>query len=170
MPWCFQGRILSVRITEKTVEFYDGENLVKTHPRRRTRGRQTDEADLPPDKVAFYQRTPQWCLRQAKESGSNVFEAVRQILLIGTLTHLRQAQGVLRLLSVYGPLRLDAACRRALEFEDPSYRTTKRILANGMDQLSADLLEADRARLAKAYLRGKDTFALAGGQGDTGEE
>ena len=111
IPFRYRGDQLNVRLTKTRVEFFRGDSLVKTHSRR-PRGRQTDPGDLPPDRIAFYERTPQWCLRQAKEKGAGVFEAVRQLLAVNTLTNLRQAQGVLRLGDAYGSSRLDAACRR----------------------------------------------------------
>ena len=159
VPWRYQGKTLMVRLVEKTVEFYYGEELVKTQPRRRDRDRQTDPSDLPPDKIAFYQRTPQWCLRQAKQVGPDTFEAVSQLLTVNTLTYLRQAQGVLRLADSYGPLRLEAACRRALCFGDPRYRTVKNILVKGLDQIGVESGERD-ARQVKAYLRGSQAFTL----------
>jgi transposase len=109
--------------------------------------------------IAFYERTPQWCLRQAKEKGAGVFEAVRQLLAVNTLTNLRQAQGVLRLGDAYGSSRLDAACRRALGFGDPRYRTVKNILERGLDTLAV-AEDPDESRLVPAHLRGKDAFPL----------
>jgi hypothetical protein len=44
-----------------------------------------------------------------------------------------------RLRTRYGDDRLEAACRRALAFDDPSYRTVKRILAEGLEQEEAPL-------------------------------
>ncbi len=127
VPFRHRGERLDVRLTRIRVGFFRGDLLVKTHSRR-ARGRQTDLGDLPADRTAFYERTPHWCLRQAKERGPSVFEAVRQLLSANTLTNLRQAQGVLRLADSYDPPRLDATCRRALGFGDPRYRTVKNIL------------------------------------------
>ena len=41
------------------------------------------------------------------------------------LENLRAAQGVVRLKKKYGAARLEAACRRALHFDNPRYRTVK---------------------------------------------
>jgi len=41
---------------------------------------------------------------------------------------------LLRLRKRFGDERLDAACRRALAFSDPSYKTVKRILVQGLEQ------------------------------------
>lgn len=128
------GRELSVRITDRKAEFYLGDELVKTHIHRPGVRNYTDPSDLPPDKVAFFQRTPQWCLRQAKEMGESVFAVALELLKENTLAHLRQVQGIIRLCDTYGASRLDKACARALSFGDARYRTIKGILKEGFDQ------------------------------------
>ena len=55
------------------------------------------------------------------------------LLAVNALFRLRQAQGVLRLGQRHGDARLEAACRRALQVGDPSYRTVKGILAAGTE-------------------------------------
>jgi len=158
IPFRYRGNYLNVRLTKTRVEFFLDDVLIKTHSRR-PRGRWTDPGDLPPDRTAFYERTPQWCLRQAKEKGVDVFEVIRQLLAVNTLTHLRQAQGVLRLGDRYGESRLDAACRRALSFGDPRYRTVKNILERGLDT-RPEPEESDESRALPAHLRGRDAFPL----------
>ncbi|QBS36666.1 IS21 family transposase [Thermaerobacter sp. FW80] len=158
VPYTLRGQRLDVRLTPKRVQFYRGEDLVKTHVRGPKGSRTTDPADLPPDRVAFYQRTPPWCLQQARALGPSVFELVHQLLQGHTLTHLRQAQGILRLGERFGPGRLEAACQRALEFGDPRYRTVKNILERGYDQASGP--QPTPACRGDAYLRGPGAYTL----------
>ncbi|HSW61754.1 MAG TPA: IS21 family transposase [Dissulfurispiraceae bacterium] len=158
VPHVLRGRRLDVRLTDRLVQFYEAESLVKMHLRRPNRGRTTDPGDLPPDRIAFYERTPRWCIHQATAMGPSVLEAVQQVLAVQTLTHLRQAQGIIRLERTYGKARLEAACSRALAFGDPAYRTVKQILASGLD---ARLLSVSGGCAGtSAYLRGTETFAL----------
>ena len=118
----------------RLVEFYlDGE-LVKTHPFA-PRGRRTDWADLPEHKSGFFMRTPVWCQAQAGMVGPACAALVGELLSVNALFRLRQAQGVLRLGQRHGDGRLEAACARALEAGDPSYRTVKGILAAGVLQV-----------------------------------
>jgi hypothetical protein len=132
VPWRFIGRQVDARCGEATVEvFVDGE-VVKTWARIE-RGKQTDWADFPPEKVAFFMRTPQWCLKRAAELGSSVHELVEGLLSDGALYHLRAAQGVVGLADKYGATRLDAACHRAIEVGDPEYRTVRGILKAGTE-------------------------------------
>jgi hypothetical protein len=65
------------------------------------------------------------------------------------LEHLRAAQGVVGLAKKYGPARLEAACRRALAFDNPRYRTVKTILEKGLDQVQDPAAAFDT--LAESY-------------------
>ena len=65
---------------------------------------------------------------------------------------LRAAQGVIGLCKTYGRERLESACRRALAFDDPRYRTVKTILHKGLDQVA--LCEQASDRLADVYTGG----------------
>ena len=73
-------------------------------------------------------RTPTWCRRRAAELGPSVLEVVLGLLEDGALHHLRAAQGVLGLAERHGDVRLNLACRRAIDVGDPGYRTVKGIL------------------------------------------
>lgn len=134
VPWRHIGKQLDVRVGERLVQVYDGGSLIKTHVLQRGVRRYTDPADYPEHKIAFLQRTPVWCRRQAAQFGPSVLELVETQLSSPPhpLTRLRQVQAVLRLYETYGAERLDAACRRAL-IADASYRTVKNILVNAVD-------------------------------------
>jgi len=132
VPWRLIGRHVDARQGHRTVEVFVDGNLVKTH-RRVERGRQTDYSDYPPEKVAFFMRTPAWCRRRACELGPHVAELIGQLLEINALHRLRSAQGIIGLADRHGVERLDAACARAIEVGDPSYRTVKGILVAGTE-------------------------------------
>jgi transposase len=153
VPWRLVGQHVDVRATSKLVEVFAGSELVKTHLRAAKGRKRTDWADYPPEKVAFLERTPTWCRRQATELGSSVARLIAELLAGNALHHLRAAQGVLRLGDRYGPERLDAACARALAAGDPSYRTVKQILAAGLDTAPPPAQPAT-ARAVPALLRG----------------
>ena len=50
------------------------------------------------------------------------------------LDRLRAAQGVIRLGTRYGSARLEAACQRAVAFDNITYRAVRMILEKGLDQ------------------------------------
>lgn len=133
LPYRYRGQTVAVRLGESTAQFYLDQELIKTHPRVGKGQRQTDWNDYPPEKVAFWQRTPQWCRRRAGELGPEVARAVEALLGSHALHFLRQSQGIIRLADKYGALRLNAACQRANAFGDPSYRTVRNILGQGLD-------------------------------------
>ena len=155
VPWRLIGRRVDVRQTDRVVEvFADGE-LVKTWPRAE-QGRCTDHGDYPPEKVAFFMRTPTWCRRRAGELGPAVAEVIDGLLGQPVLHRLRAAQGVLRLAERYPAQRLDAACRKAITVGDPSYRTVKGILVAGTEHDDDPSQPAVVA--APAHLHGPDTL------------
>lgn len=128
VPWRNIGRHVDARMSERLVEIFVDHTLIKTHPRIE-RGRATDWADYPPEKVAFFQRTPAWCRRRAAELGPAVAEIVADLMQVNALHRLRSVQGIIGLADQHDPTRVDAACRLALDVGDPTYRTVKGILA-----------------------------------------
>ena len=153
VPWRHIGATVDAREGERTVEIYVDGQVVKTWERVE-RGKQMDHGDYPPEKVAFFMRTPVWCRKRAAELGPSVKALVEGLLEGGALYRLRQAQGVIGLASRHEG-RLDAACRRAIEVGDPAYRTVKGILAAGTELEGTPELEAPDA---PAHLHGRDAL------------
>jgi transposase len=151
VPWRLIGSVVDARLGERTVDISVEGAVVKTWARAE-RGKQTDWADFPPEKAAFFMRTPQWCLHRAAELGGSVKELVEGLLEGGALYRLRQAQGVISLGTRHAE-RLDRACRRALQVGDPTYRTVRGILAAGTEDDGAPEPEQ---RYAPAHLHGPD--------------
>jgi transposase len=150
VPWRLIGRRVDARLSARHVEVFVDGQLVKTH-RRLERGRQTDYADYPPEKVAFFMRTPAWCRRRASELGPDVAELVGALLETNALHRLRSAQGIIGLADRHDGQRVNAACRRAIDVGDPTYRTVKGILAAGTD---TDQPSTPAAVTAPAHLHG----------------
>jgi transposase len=168
VPWRHIGKRVDVRATETMVEIFADGQLIKTWPRA-ARGRHTDNNDYPPEKIAFFMRTPVWCRSRAESLGEFVSELVSCLLADHALHHLRSAQGIIGLADRYGADRLDAACQRALQVGDPSYRTVKGILAVGADKQVTMAQDSDAAAVTPAHLHGPDTlFAHLGDMPDDG--
>jgi len=152
VPWRLIGQRVDARESETRVEVFVEGAVIKTWARAE-RGRQTDWGDYPPDKVAFFMRTPLWCRKRAGELGASVAEVVGGLLEGGALHHLRAAQGVVGLADKHSAERLEAACARAVAVGDPSYRTVKGILAAGTEH---DGDQAATAPSAPAHLHGPE--------------
>ena len=136
-PYTLVGKQLDVRLSETTVRLYHQHTLFATHPRLKHPGqRSTLDEHLPPEHVAFKMRDPQWCLKQAEDVGDYCHALIERLFANGIVERLRAAQGVIRLRKLYGDTRLNAACRRALAFENIGYRSVKTILEKGLDQVA----------------------------------
>jgi hypothetical protein len=134
-PWRRVGQTLDVRATESTLRLYHNHELVAVHPRATRPGqRMTIDAHLPPEYIAYKMRDPQWCLKQAKAIGPHCHALITRLFADRVLDRLRAAQGVVRLGERYGATRLEAACGRALYFENIQYRSVRIILEKGLDQ------------------------------------
>jgi hypothetical protein len=159
VPWKHIGQTLDARSTATMVQLFSAGDLVKTHVRK-PRGKQTDLADYPPEKIAFHMRTPSWCRKKAAEVGPACGALIAGLLEDNALYRLRAAQGVLGLADKHQPGRLEAACAKAAAAGDPSYRTVKGILAAGTEQapLTAPAGDAGTA----AFLHGPEALFAAG--------
>lgn len=150
VPWRLIGQHVDARLSDRLVEVFVDHTLVKTH-RRLERGRATDWADYPPEKVAFFQRTPAWCRKHAAELGPSVAEIAEELMAVNALHRLRSVQGIIGLADKHDPARVDAACRLAIDVGDPTYRTVKGILAAGTEHVTP--IEAP-ANTGPAHLHG----------------
>ena len=149
-PWRQVGQTLDVRATETTVRLYQNHELLALHARATAPGqRMTVQAHLPPEYVAYKMRDPQWCLKQSTGIGPRCHELITRMFSHRVLDRLRAAQGVVGLAKRYGPARLEAACARALYFENIQYRSVRMILEKGLDQSSDS--EACFDSLSEAY-------------------
>jgi hypothetical protein len=162
VPYRYVGRTLAVRIATRTVELYCDELLVKTHLRVAVGHRQTDWQDYPAHKARFFQRSPDWCREQARTMGPAVGQVVGELLTSHALHHLRQCQGIIGLAEKYGAARLDAACRVAIAFGDPAYRTVRNLLEKGLEgQAPLPLPNSSSAAEVAAFLHGPQRLFTA---------
>ncbi|PYR20172.1 MAG: IS21 family transposase [Acidobacteria bacterium] len=129
------GQRLWVRAADTSVRMFHQHELVATHPRATRRGeRLTNPDHLPPAKVAGLLATPASCVQRAGEIGPATSEVVGRLLGERPLDRLRTVLGILKLAHKFGPRRLEAACARAVQYDDLTYGTLKRILDRGLDQ------------------------------------
>jgi len=135
VPFKWIGQSLWLKATPVTVRLYRDHDLVAVHSRlTRPGSRSTLDEHLPPEAIAWKMRDPQWCLSQAEQIGTGCRQLIRTLFANRVLDNLRAAQGVIRLKDKYGSVRLEAACRRALSYNNPRYATVKTILEKGLEQ------------------------------------
>lgn len=148
-PFRLVHQTLWLKATDNTVKLYNNLTLVAVHPRLKKPGlKSTVDDHMPPEALAYKMQDPQWCLKQAEGIGPYCHQFIRQLFANRVLDNLRAAQGVIGLSKKYGTSRLEAACKRALFYDNPKYRTVKSILAQGLDQMQ---IEDDEALLSSTY-------------------
>jgi len=151
VPYSYLGKTVEVKLGAKVVEVYLDYELVKTHLRGAKGQRVTDWNDYPPEKAAFFRRTPDWYRSRASLIGTSARQTIDALLEEHAFHYLRQCQGILRLAEKYGQQRLESACARANAFGDPTYHTVKTILERELDKAPV-LFEP--VRPAGAFLHG----------------
>jgi hypothetical protein len=115
--------------------FNEHHELVATHERAKEAGeRHTHLFHLPPDKVPGLTQTRESCLEQARGVGPCTLLVVEH-LFSGQLYQVPLAGRLIRLADKYTACRLEAACKRALHFGEPNYKTIKGILVKELDKL-----------------------------------
>ena len=152
-PYTLVSKSLDVRLCETTVRLYHQHALVATHPRLKHPGqRSTLDEHLPPEHIAYKMRDPQWCLTRSEQIGTYCHALIVRLFERGIVDRLRAAQGVISLSKPYSDKRVDAACKRALAFENIGYGAVKTILEKGLDQVADPARAFDQ--LADAYTGG----------------
>ncbi|MBU1877882.1 MAG: IS21 family transposase [Chloroflexi bacterium] len=134
-PFRLVDQQLWVRGGAQTVQIYTPDyQLVATHTRAQQAGRRLTHPDhLPTHKVPGLMLTRENCRQQAREAGPATGQVVAGLLDHRPEDRLRTAARLLRLGERFSPARLEAACARALRFDDPSYLTIKRTLEQGLE-------------------------------------
>jgi hypothetical protein len=126
--------------------------LVATHARAQKAGERRTHVDhLPPEKLPGLLLGKESCRARAAQIGPATSEVVERLFADPAVDRLRSVGRILRLEETFGAARLEAACARALTFEEPAHRTIKQILTQGLDQDPAPSSSAPHAR---TFVRG----------------
>lgn len=134
VPDAYLGKTVTVKAQGSLVRIYHEGRLAKTHALQRPGGRITDPSDYPEEKVPYATRDGSGLVRKAKGRGE-AMGLLAEELLAGDYpwSRLRQVQKLLRLADRYGDARVDAACRRALDFDLLSVPRVEAMILNGLD-------------------------------------
>ena len=156
------GEKLWIKATPHRVEVYHEFERLATHERAVHRGqRRTLGTHLPPDKLAGVLPEPVRLRAMATEVGAFTAEFIDRLLGERPLDRLRSAQGVLKLQHRFGMSRLEAACRRALAFDELRYHTVKSILNKGLDLEPVVVPEFDTGPLPRTSQFARSAAELA---------
>jgi transposase len=98
-------------------------------------------------------------IEKASLIGPSTKEVMESILSDNVIYGIRPAWGVLSLGRKYSPFRLEAACRRALDYEMPRYRNVKSILEKGLDHKADEDTVDSRGQYHFAFARERGYFS-----------
>jgi transposase len=133
------GKTLRARRDSATVKLYVGGQLVKVHPRVAAGQRSTDPADFPPGKGIYATRDVASLARMAATHGPSVGAYAAAILATPLpWTKMRQVYRLVGLAEKWGSLRLDRACRRALDAEAVDVNLVARMLERAREDAAPD--------------------------------
>jgi transposase len=135
-PFRYVGQTLWVCGGTREVRLFNqAHELLATHERAPKPGtRQTHPNHLPPEKLPGLKCTREGVLQEAAAIGPATQQLVQRWLENPTVDLVQQVGKLLRLGKRYSPDRLEAACQRALQFDDLHYRTIKTTLEKGLDR------------------------------------
>jgi transposase len=137
VPYMYLGKTVKVVYTQNLVEIYYKYKLLTTHGRDRTiQGFTTRVEHLHEQHQYFLNQSPEKFIESADKVGTYTREMIIKILETSHYADqaYRSCAGVLRLQNRVGNIRLENACRRALEFEAYTCTVVERILAKDLDK------------------------------------
>jgi transposase len=136
VPFRLLREKLDVRLTAATIEALHKGERVAAHARSSVKGsHSTLKEHMPPEHRFYAEWSPSRFIQWAGNTGTATAQLVEKMLASRTYPEqsYRACLGIIRLSRQYEPSRVEAAARRALEFNTCSYRSMRSILALGLD-------------------------------------
>lgn len=141
VPYQLIGKEVEARFTTRVVEIYYRGRRITSHMRSYIKGTYvTKDEHRPPSHQKHLEWTPSRMINWAKETGEATSELVAAIFKkkLHSEQGYRACLGIIRLSKSYGALRMEAACRRALDCGAVSFQSVKSILEKGLDKVAAE--------------------------------
>ncbi len=158
LPTRYIGKKVWVKGTQKTVEIFLDHERIKLHPKAALPGTwMTDQADYPPDKLAYLMATPTWCRKKAAEYGPHTAQLINAVLEEHAMRNLRKAQAILRLAEKYHDI-IEMVAERALLYGNVRYKAIKAMLEKGMTDRPSILTAPPLSEMGRRFLRSPDSF------------
>jgi hypothetical protein len=168
VPHPYLGRTVRVRSDSRLVRIYLNTELIKTHPRVAPGKRSTDANDYPPGKADYALRNVDALIERARKHGHYVGQYAER-LLDYPLPWMKMRQGyqLLRLCDKYGRERVEATCRRALDFDVLDVPRIARMLKDAVrtEQQAEQDGKLKKLSINPRFARAKDLFKTLGSEG-----
>lgn len=144
VPYRYIGKEVRIAYCADHVEiYYDGQRIA-VHTRNYTSHGYTSIKEHMPERHQAITRQRGWSseyyLKKAEDNGPNTLEFFKKVMdskLVIDQSY-TSCLGLLRLMGAYGPIRMEAACKRGLRGYKFSYNAIKKILDNNMDMLEEE--------------------------------
>lgn len=155
VPYGYVGQTVDVKMSDdKIIIFYKG-TMIAEHVRLKGRRNQysTNEDHMPEEHKQFKwdgERFRKWAI----SIGENTYEVIDRLLKSRKVEEVsfRGCLSILKLPDKYSAVRLEKACKLALEhLSNPNYKNIKIILESGQDTQRQEVIEED---YSKAFVRG----------------
>lgn len=139
VPYHLVSRHVDIYQVGATIEIYhDNIHVCRHQVGAPNFGYTTATAHMPPSHAFVKGWTKEWFVAQASQVGPATAEAASQIM--DKREHIQQGfnavMGLLRLVKVYSPQRLELACQRATYYKSTTFKTIKSILEQNLDKQS----------------------------------
>ena len=161
VPHALVGTVVELRVTETLVECFQANKRVACHAMSHKPGHFTTIAQhMPASHRAHLQWTPSKLIEWGKRIGVSTAAVVTWQL--ETRPHPEQGYraclGLQRLAREYTPVRLEAACTRALSIRSPTYRSVASILKSGLDRQTRSSPVTTATPMDHENVRGSDYY------------
>ncbi|WP_431213382.1 Mu transposase domain-containing protein [Puia sp. P3] len=165
VPYQYIGKQLDVIYDTDTVEIYHLHQRVALHRRSfKRRGWTTLKEHMPEAHQKIHEQRG-WnkddFLKKAATIGPDTHAFLEALFQSRTFTEqcFQASLGVMRLAKIYGPKRLEAACRRAIAFGTYTYRIIHTILHNNVDKEELPTVQGNLFQIPEhENVRGSDAY------------
>jgi len=161
VPYQLLHERIDIRLTATIVEAFHKGDRVTAHVRLYTKnGYTTLPEHMPPSHRYYAEWNPARFIQWAGKTGEATARLVEKVL--STRPYPEQGYkaclGIINLTRDYDPPRVEAAARRALEFNSCSYRSMKAILSAGLDRHDNGAQPALLGLLPHQNIRGQEYY------------
>ena len=158
VPYRFKGNKINMIYTESVVEIFHKGVMIALHERKRETGYSTKKEHMPSSHQFYSECNPEKIYRMSEEIGMNTLDLAKCIMDITKHPEqgLKMCIGIISLAKKYGNDRVNQACKKAIEYEEYSYRFINNLLKSGMEKMKIP----DHANINTPHenIRGKDYY------------
>jgi hypothetical protein len=164
VPYTLIGKTLRIVYDTDTVEIFHDFQRIAVHRRNYKRYDYTTNPAHMPDAHKSYHEQMGWDKEYFLKQASKIGPCTSQYLerMMDSKSHKEHAYlgctGILRLAASHSPVRVEAACKLALQSSSTSYRIIANILLNNRDMLFADEVSTPFKLPLHENLRGSEAY------------